>query len=347
MSKNRYLFYAAQNYSYAILRPLQDAIRSRGDEAAWFLVGKEINAAYLRDDELQLTSPAQVKNYMPRAVFAPGNVVPDFFPGIKVGIFHGFDTRKWASENDDHYNIRGFFDLYCTQGPNTTEKFQHLAEKLGFFRVVETGWPKLDPMFTENLTQTANSKPTILYSSTFSRRATSAPQLLEAIEAISRNDRYKWLVTFHPKMDKSTVDAYKNIQNENLKFVETDNVIPLLLEADVMLCDTSSILQEFLVLGKPAITFNNKQPEECMIDIHTPDELEPALEKAFSRPQEIIKKVQSYADRIHPYRDGESSYRVLDAVDWFAEKGNKNLRRKPLNLLRKLKIRNKLGYYWI
>lgn len=342
---NRYLFYATQNYSFAILRPLQKAIKERGGDVAWFLAGKEINESYLREDEVRLSTTNQVKNYSPRAVFAPGNVVPDFFPGVKVAIFHGFDARKWA--DDDHYNIRGFFDLYCTQGPDTTQKFQQLAELHGFFRVIETGWPKLDPMFTSSAETIINKKPVILYTSTFSRRLTSAPHLLEAIREISKNGKYQWRITFHPKMDKSIVNAYKNIQHEDLTFIETDNVIPLLLEADVMLSDTSSILQEFLILNKPVVTYNNRQPDECMIDIKTPDELLPALDKALSKPADIINKIQNYSERLHPYRDGKSSDRVLDAVEWFINEGHKKLKRKPLNLIRKIKIRKKLRYYWI
>ena len=61
-------------------------------------------------------------------------------------------------------------------------------------------------------------------------------------------------------MDKRIVDKYKSIQSENLQFVETDNVIPLLKAADVMLCDTSSVLIMFLLQGKPVVTFRNQSP---------------------------------------------------------------------------------------
>lgn len=147
-------------------------------------------------------------------------------------------------------------------------------------------------------------------------------------------------------MDQSIVNAYKDIQHEHLSFIETDDVISLLMQADVMLCDTSSILQEFLVLNKPVVTFRNKLPEECMIDIKHPEELSPALDRAISRPDDLLRKIKIYSEKLHPYRDGKSSERVLDAVDWFIEEGHKNLKHKPLNLIRKLKIRKELGYYW-
>ena len=346
MKQQKYLFYIVQNYSFAILRPLQEAIKARGDTVAWFLTGKEINENYLHKDEVRLISVAQVKDYSPCAVFVTGNVVPDFFPGVKVTVFHGFDARKRA--NDDHFFIRNYFDLYCTQGPDTTYKYQKLAEQHGDFRVVETGWTKLDPFFDSSTSTetTINKKPVVLYSSTFTKKLTSAPQLLETIKNISKNGKYQWLLTFHPKMEKSIVDAYKNIQHENLTFIETDNVIPLLLEADVMLCDTSSILQEFLILNKPVVTFNNRLPDECMINVTSPEEILPALDTALSRPDALMKKIQLYSERLHPYHDGKSSERVLDAVDWYIEEGYKGLKRRSLDLIRKFKIRKELGYYW-
>ena len=141
----RYLMFVSQIYAYAILRPIAAAIAQRGGEAAWFFE-HERDARYLRAGERRLHTVADVQDFAPRAVFVPGNWVPHFFPGLKVEVFHGFSVGK-RSEARGHFRIRGSFDLYCTHGPDTTAPFTALARRHGYFRVVETGWPKLDPLF--------------------------------------------------------------------------------------------------------------------------------------------------------------------------------------------------------
>ena len=48
---------------------------------------------------------------------------------------------------------------------------------------------------------------------------------------------------------------------------------------------------------------------------------------------------------IHPYRDGRSSERLLQAIDAFIAVGGRNPKRKPMNLWRKLKLRRRIGYW--
>ena len=346
MSK-KYLFYVAQNYSFAMLRPLQDEIRRRGGDVAWFLE-KNVNSNYLTAAEQQLTDIASVVSYNPFAVFVPGNVVPDFIPGIKVGVFHGFDAGKMNRRGqEDHYQIRGCFDLYCTFGEKVTHRFELLAQQHGYFDVVNTGWAAVDPLFNasdkSNPYVIANdSRPTVLLCSTFSRNLTCAPHVYETIKQLSQTGEWRWLVQFHPKMDRDIVEKYKALENTNLSFVETDNVVPLLQSADAMLCDTSSVLLMFLLQGKPVVTFKGNQTGAHLINISELADIEPQLRHALSRPEPLMGAIDDYIKSIHHYTDGKSSCRVLDAVDNFSFT---KLKKKPFNLVRQIKLRKKLKYW--
>ncbi|MGE4578836.1 MAG: CDP-glycerol glycerophosphotransferase family protein [Desulfuromonadales bacterium] len=350
MTKKRYLMYGSQLYALAILRPLQSAIIERGDEVAWFFDGP--GADHLQANERHLQSVEEVKTFDPQAVFVPGNVVPDFFPGLKVQVFHGLATDDTGKKG--HYRIRGFFDLYCTRGDEETRRFQQLAEKYQHFRVAQTGWPKLDPLFSE--TQDADlrtqlgidaKQPVVLYGSTFSPSLTSAPYLYETIRQLSQPGDFFWLVTLHPKTDPELVARYRGLAGKNLRFFEShEDIIPLLRAADVMLCDTSSIAIEFQLLDKPLVTFRAKCPAEHMINVQEECGVEIALKNALGRPEHLMRATRAFADCIHPLRDGRSSERVLSAVDSFIAR-NRCLKSKPLNLWRKLQLRKRLRYYRI
>ena len=344
MAGKRYLFYISQNYSYAILRPLQAVILARGDQAAWFLEGSEVNADYLTSDECQLMSIAEINNYNPEAVFYPANIAPTFLSGINVAIFHGFDAGKVDKKgNNDHFKIRNCFDLYCTQGPSTTEPFLTLAKQHNHFKVTETGWCALDRLYlTDN--NTPPSKPTILLCSTFSKKLSCAPHLFETVKKLSQSSKWHWLVQFHPKMPVEIVAQYKLLQNENLSFVETDDVMPLLQQADVMVCDTSSVLIMFLLLGKPVVTYKNIAPTDYLLDIDNADLLEQSIEKALQKPAKLMKHIERFIKMTHPYSDGKSSVRVLNAVDEVLS-GKFSLGHKPLDFFRQFKMRKKLNYW--
>ena len=65
------------------------------------------------------------------------------------------------------------------------------------------------------------------------------------------------------------------------------------------------------------------------------------MRRALEKPGESASQRQNYLARLHPYRDGESSRRVVEAIEQILQKSlHQQLRRKPLNLVRKLKIRH-------
>lgn len=339
--KKHYLLYGSERYALAILRPLQAAIRARGDEAAWFFDGP--GAEELHSGETYLRTTKAVRNFAPIAVLTSSNAVPHFFPGVKVEVFHGFDAGK-----PRHIYIRGFFDLYCTTGAPDTQSFEARARELGHFTVRETGWPKLDPFMREHGSDgppPVRAQPVILYHSTFSPSWSAANILYDTIRQMSRTGRWRWIVTLHPKTDADTVARYRALEGEYLRFATEDNILDLFPQVDLMISDTSSALNEFLLTYKPVVTFKNRRPGPHLIDIDSPEKLQPSIERALARPPELTREIRRYADSIHPYRDGRSSERVLDAVDEFIAAGAPNPKRKPRNWWRKLKIRKRIGYW--
>lgn len=346
----RYVLFAQLPYAYTVMRPLQDEIRRRGDRCAWYL--DDGCTDLLRSDEERLLTVADVKDYQPLAVFTPGNYIPDFFPGIKVQLFHGYPIRKRLEKKDDHYTLRGWFDIYCTQGSNSTPQFRALEKKHGYFRVYETGWCRADEFFAcrsryQSLPPEGR-RPTVFYASTFTRSLSSAWTLLPVIRRMAETGRWNWIITLHPKIDDAElIEGYRRMADElpNVTFVRNNEGAATYGNSDVMLCDSSSIILEYMMLDKPVVTFCNSHPGPHVLDVRDIADIEPAIERALTRPAPLMDAMRAYLNEREAHVDGRNSARVLDAVDDFAARWQGRLPRKPLNLVRKLKLRKRM-HYW-
>ncbi|WP_354284995.1 CDP-glycerol glycerophosphotransferase family protein [Stenotrophomonas sp. 2619] len=343
-----YLLFATERYALPILAPLAQALHASGQSvSAWFADG----AAGATLPGVPNVDLKQALALRPRAVFSAANWVPPFIAGAKVQVFHGFNVQKRDSARG-HFRVRGLFDLYCTQGPATTEPFRDLAARQGHFAVAQTGWPKLDPLFRDDggasaaLRAPAAGRPVILFGSTFTERLSAAPHLYEHIAAdIARGERY-WLLTLHPKCSEELFARYRALAGDNAAFIEPEQVMAAQRAADVLVSDTSSIVSEFVVQYKPVVTFRNRVPQPHMIDFDDATRLPAMLDRALSPEPALVAHIQQYADSIHPYRDGYSSERVIAATEDFLAGELGTLKRKPFGAwTRGLQIRRDLGYW--
>lgn len=344
-----YLLYATERYALPILRPLADALAASGHGVHALLVGGAAGAAL--PAPVRAVDVAQAVALRPRAVFSAANDVPPFIAGAKVQLFHGFNVEK-RGDARGHFRVRGLFDLYCTQGPATTAPFRELAQHHGHFAVVETGWPKLDPLFGEEdaatraLRAPAHGRPIVMFASTFTERLSAAPHLFDAIAAeVARGDRY-WLLTLHPKCSTSLFERYRALAGPNAAFFETEQLVSAQRAADVLLADTTSVVSEFVVQRKPVVTFCNRAPKPHMLDFDDASALPALLARAFAPDAALQSAIAAYADHIHPQRDGRSSERVIAATEALLAGQFGPLRRRPLGaFVRGLQIRRQLGYW--
>ena len=344
-----YLLFATERYGLPILQPLADALHARGHRAHALLAGGASGLALAGP-----VRPVDVRGAValrPRAVFSASNEVPTFVAGAKVQLFHGFNVEKRA-DGRGHFRVRGLFDLYCTQGPATTAPFQALAAERGHFAVVQTGWPKLDPLFRDDggaaaaLRAPAGGRPVVMFASTFTERLSAAPHLLAGIAAeVAHGERY-WLLTLHPKCPPALFGRYRALAGPNAAFIEPEQLVTAQRAADVLLADTTSVVSEFVVQHKPVVTFRNRAPKPHMLDFDDPQCLPQMLARAFDPDPALRAAIVAYAEAIHPSRDGQASGRVIEATDALLEGRLGTLRRKPLSALwRGLQIRRELGYW--
>lgn len=303
----------------------------------WLLV-ENASPGLLQPGEVTVPGIEAAIAYNPEVVFAPGDQMPGFIPGLKVQVFHGLNEDKRGID----YSERGLFDLYCTEGPIRSAMLRPFEKKRGYFRVRETGWPKLDAILNVPRVKTAYDRPQILFGSTFTPRLSGAEALYAEIKRLSRSSQWQWLVTLHPKMAGETVDRYRSLQGENLSYFDTGSVLDLLHRADVIVSDNSSILQEFLLLKKPVVTYRNRDPQACMINITDAKDLEDAIRQALAPDDALLEAIAAYGPSMTPFLDGASSERVLDAVDEMIQSGWKDT--KPANLWRNFRMRQRLKY---
>lgn len=338
------LFYAEQDYAFDILRPLQTVINAHGGSVYWFLSGDEINAARLQENELSVSTVREVIALNPDAVFAPGDRVPGFFPGLKVQVFHGLNEDKRGNV----YPERGLFDLYCTEGPGRTAMLTEALSHRPTFAVCETGWLKLDTLLNYQRSEKAQHgadtrRPVILFASTFTPRLSCAEAVFPAVQALAAEEKWHWLVTLHPKMAASTVAKYRQLAGPQVEFCTNDQVIDAMHRADVMVCDNSSIYQEFLLLKKPVVTVGNRAPGPHLINITDPSHLQSAIDQALEIDPDRQLAIDGYGAAITPYLDGQSAQRVYQATLQLLESGWQD--RKPANVFRNWKMRKQLRYF--
>lgn len=341
------ILFCANPYAFGILKPLHNQLALGNHKIIWYVPKKHLGSFPFRDEVNFTSSIAELFHFKSHAIFAPGNELPHYLRGVKVQIFHGM-----AGEKKGHFKIRHYFDLYLTQGPYFTQKFNELANKHKDFQVKETGWCKLDPLYQNHelltieknqILKNHSKKHLVLYAPTFSPSLTSANSLKDEIQKLGKDKNIHLLVKFHDLMHREVVNQYQKLAktHKNIEIISDKNILKYLVMADVMISDTSSVVYEFLLLNKPAITLNSISQNIVWLDISKPDQLQSALHDSIVNDS-FAEQRQELISQYHPYNDGMSSQRMIAAVEnYIAKHGVPN--RRKLNLYRRCKMVKDFG----
>lgn len=336
----RIVLFCENKYAVDILYPIyQEAMKEGDNQVLWYVHLPKIPEFPLKEQVDYTHSMQAVYDFSPEAIYVPGNIVPYYLPGVKIQVFHGY-----AAEKKDHWVIRRYFDLYLTQGPFFTQKFTELSHKYGDFEVKETGWPKQDwikkhwhdfDQEREKLLKEHGRKQIVLYAPTFSPSLTSLPALKDALVHLVKEKDIVLLLKFHPLTSQEWIDVYKQLaeQEGHIVWIDDFNVTKYQLMADVMISDTSSTVYEFLLLGRPVVTYRTIAKDIYWTNITEVDQLSEAFEAAQHNEEDIARR-RWVVEHYDPYLDGKVCRRMLEAAaDYIRRHGVP--RERKLNLWRK------------
>lgn len=182
--------------------------------------------------------------------------------GFRHGPYH-FKTFTSAR------NYQAFTLFFLTSPVEENE-----ARQAGIENVMALGYPKLDPAFDgiwreeklrkfrrETLKDT--EKPILLFSATWEKSGMSAVRRwYQRLNELTAD--YTVYVTLHPWVSKDVFNVIRSTPDVCL--VPTDDILPVMMLADLTISDTSSIIGEFIALDKPIITFHTggapRKPKE-------------------------------------------------------------------------------------
>lgn len=337
----RFILFCQNPYAFGILEPIMQELKEQKEEYLWFLTDN-LKGKFPFEQEPHTYDLEELVAWQSDAIFCPGNEVPHYLRGVKVQIFHGL-----AGEKKGHFRIRHYFDLYLTQGPYFTRKFRRLKRRHRNFEVVETGWPKLDVFARDSdiyksektaLLNKHKAEKLLLYAPTFSPSLTSAPHLLKEIKELAKEENYLILIKFHDLMAPEVVEDYRKLSESvaNIILEEEPNITKFLLMADLMISDTSSVVYEFLLLDKPVITY--KSNSEARVWDNATDYTGLARKVRRNLEQDPFQEERKEViEEYHPYNDGRSALRMVNAVKEYIKEFGVPERRK-LPFLRRRKI---------
>jgi len=270
---------------------------------------------------------------------------------VRVHLDHGVGTktlriRNIKKQKDFHYHV--FLEGQCW--------FDYI-KSLGWETIADfylTGIPKLDPLFWKGhydnnalIKRVAidPNKKTVLFAPSYKPSCISYVQsqitdLLPQYNLIIKLHPYSWGGKYASHSQHRFYEKLAKKYDEAFLINKDDyDIYPYLNLANTIISDTSSVINEFLALGKHGIIYvlpesqlkHSDGMESVSIDpkdwlegafpkMYKPDDLLPAVESALNPTQDMKKKLTEYKDYFFTGLDGNSAQRVKVQIDKLMKK---------------------------
>ncbi|HZN40836.1 MAG TPA: CDP-glycerol glycerophosphotransferase family protein [Planctomycetota bacterium] len=263
--------------------------------------------------------------------------------GTRVQIFHGVSFRN-KSVRDENMGC----DHYFVIGPYQHRKFVEgglLAPDDP--RAVKVGFMKTDPLRAERHDRQEllrrvgldGSRPILLYAPTGQRHNSLETMGEAVIRHLAVTGRYDILIKLHDHPKDTGVDwptRLSPFEDEHTRVTRERDIVPLMLLADLLISDASSVTSEFALLDRPMVFLDvplllEKAAKSGALDTETwgrragvvvksPEKIAATVERALADPTALSDVRRAMADDLF-YNPG----RATDvAMAWIESRAPRN-----------------------
>jgi CDP-glycerol glycerophosphotransferase (TagB/SpsB family) len=357
MSEKKVLFYLAQEYYWPSMEPIYQAFKKDKNYELYLKLDKNSKRyfyIFLVSQQKKLENKYRELGHKITREFAGFDAVfcgapikkPERFgdtllcnvdhgPGIKT-----LRYRHFLKQPNTKY-------LCFLEGKYRVDKFK----KYGLDKIediVDVGLPKLDRFFNgyfnageifRNLNLDSD-RQTVLYAPSY--KPTSIFDIGK--EIVELGDTYNIVVKLHPyswsgkyashEQHRFFEDLKKEHNNFLLVQPDMHDIMPFLFIADTMISDGSSVINEFLALGRCGIIYDMNESKlkhtdgqqlledssstwlkDSFIHIQSAVQIKDAIEEALNPSKARLEKIKKDKEYLFSYTDGKSSERVKNKVD--------------------------------
>ncbi len=352
------LFNLEMEYHFNSLYPLYQVMEKDSDYDLWFRIGQDpkkfLGLIYMSRKKkiLSKTIPKNFRITLKTRGFdlvISGDALskPEKFgTPILVNLDHGVGIktsriRNIIKQKGLHYHVflegQYWYDYIKSQG---------WQDKASFYI---TGMPKMDPLFTPGFYNQEKlktelgfdgAKKTVLFAPSYKPSCIDdigekIISLVPEFNLIIKLHPYSWKGRYAPHSHHRFFERLAKAHQEIYLIPEQDyDIYPYLELADTLISDTSSVLNEFLALGKFGVIYvlsNFKEkhsdgsdvlsihPRDWLKDafphLNNPNELSENVRLALDPTHNMKKRLAEYRDYFFTGLDGISSHRVKRVID--------------------------------
>ncbi|MCK5785455.1 MAG: CDP-glycerol glycerophosphotransferase family protein [Candidatus Sabulitectum sp.] len=352
------LFDLKKEYYFNSLYPLYAALKEDTDYQLWIRVGKDqrrflglflISSRSRIEDDLRKKGFSVTEKRTGFDAIVCGDALKDPGKYDDVPRFHldhgvGIKTlriRNIVKQKKTRYHVflegRYWYDYIKSLGYGASADF-HV-----------TGLPKLDPLFLPgNYNNTAfiqklgldPEKQTVLFAPSYKPSCIDhigegILELIPRYNLVVKLHPYSWGGKYAPHSQHKIYQQLAEKHRELFLVPEKEyDVYPYLYLADTLISDTSSVINEFLALGKHGIIYQlshsklkhsdgmdilSIDPAEWLAGafphVSSSDQLKAAVELALEPTISMKKKLREHRDYFFTGLDGKASQRVKECID--------------------------------